>query len=76
MRVVFLVIGLLALGACAQPAPSPMAQNGTPKSDKSDLNRFVEPTNGAAYSQGDMYYYRENSSTSFQGPAGNAFKAK
>lgn len=73
MRVALLMIGLLALGACVQPAPTPMAQNTAPQSD---LKRFTEPTNGAAYSQGDMYYYRDNSSTGYQGPSGNAFKVK
>jgi len=53
MRLALLFLGLLAMSACAQPTQTAdNASNGT-----SDLTRFVQPTNGAAFSQGDYRYY-------------------
>jgi hypothetical protein len=53
MRFMLLAAALFVLGACGAPMPSssPNAAN------RSDLYRFIEPTNGAAYSQGSLYYY-------------------
>jgi hypothetical protein len=65
MRFALIAVGLLALCACT-PGPLPPAQvsNGT------DLNKYVEPTNGAAYSQGQLYYYTATTGPAAQGPAG------
>ncbi|HEY5211179.1 MAG TPA: hypothetical protein VIJ42_17200 [Stellaceae bacterium] len=52
MRYALAILGLLALGACTPPAQ--------PVND-SNLNRFIEPTDGAAYSQGDARYYNSES---------------
>jgi hypothetical protein len=56
MRPVLAALGLLLLGACAQPVQT---ANNAPVGH-SDLNRFVQPTDGAAYSQSDLYYYTAN----------------
>lgn len=53
MRFVLLAVALFLLGSCAAPVPS-SNQN---VADKSGLYRFIEPTNGAAYSQGSISYY-------------------
>jgi hypothetical protein len=37
---------------------------------RADLNKFVQPTNGAAYSQGDLYYYTTAANPGYMGPAG------
>jgi hypothetical protein len=71
MRFAILAVGLLVLAACVQPAPSPMKN----AANKSDLYRFIEPTDGAAYSQSDMYYYRANANPGAAGPSGE-FRAK
>ncbi len=71
MRFALIALGLLALGACT-PGPLPPAQ----VSDASDLKKFVEPTNGAAYSQSNEYYYRDGSSTGYQGPSGDLIRVK
>jgi hypothetical protein len=60
MRLVLVTLGLLMLAACAQPMQT--ANNG-------NLTRFVEPTHGAAYSQGDARYY-ENYANPY--PSGGA----
>ena len=65
MRLALLAIGLFALAACAQPAPGP----GKNAANKSDLHRFIEPTDGAAYSQGDARYY-ENQQAPISGAGG------
>jgi hypothetical protein len=64
MRLSLVVAALLALGACT-PAPPMSAQN-----NRADLNKFVQPTNGAAYSQGDLYYYTTAANPGYMGPAG------
>jgi hypothetical protein len=53
MRFVLFAVVFFVLGACVSPAPSSdqKAANG------SDLDRFIKPTNGSAYSQGSLYYY-------------------
>lgn len=48
VRFVLFAAALLILGACVAAAPSPDQK----AVNKSDLDRFVEPTNGSAYSQG------------------------
>ncbi len=53
VRFVLFAAALLILGACVAAAPSPDQK----AVNKSDLDRFVEPTNGSAYSQGSLYYY-------------------
>jgi hypothetical protein len=53
IRFGLLAVASFVLGACAAHVPS-SNQNVT---DKSDLYRFIEPTNGAAYSQGSINYY-------------------
>jgi hypothetical protein len=68
MRIAFLALGLLALAGCVQPVPNQTAAN------KVDGTRFTQPTNGAAYSQDDMYYYRTGSSTGYQGPSGGTVR--
>jgi hypothetical protein len=65
MRFALIAISLFALGACT-PGPLPPAQ----VSNGSDLKKYVEPTNGAAYSQGQLYYYTATSAPNAQGPAG------
>jgi hypothetical protein len=65
MRLALLAVGLLVLAACAQPAPPP----GKNAANKSDLYRFIEPTNGAAYSQGDARYY-QNQQAPYSGAGG------
>ena len=67
MRVALIVIGLLTLAACVQPGPTPTARTAA---DNADLKRFVEPTDGAPYSQSDMNYYRDNANPGAAGPAG------
>jgi hypothetical protein len=52
MRYIFATLGLLMLGACAQPVQT---------ANDPHLNRFIEPTDGAAYSQGDVRYYNSES---------------
>jgi hypothetical protein len=54
MRLALAVLGLLLLGACTTPTQTASTQN------KSDLNKYIEPTNGAAYSQGDVRYYNSD----------------
>lgn len=71
MRFALIAIGLFALGACT-PGPLLPAQ----VSNGSDLKKYVEPTNGAAYSQSSMYYYEQGANPGAAGPAGNAFKTK
>ncbi|HXE17131.1 MAG TPA: hypothetical protein VN632_07870 [Stellaceae bacterium] len=56
MRIALAVFGLLLLGACAEPMQT--AQTNA-ASQRSDLNRFVEPTGGAAYSESSMYFYEQ-----------------
>jgi hypothetical protein len=53
MRFILLAAALFVLGACGASVPpsSPNAVN------RSDLYRFIEPTDGAAYPQGSLYYY-------------------
>ena len=56
MRFVCFVLfaaALFILGACVAPAPS----SDKKAVNRSDLDRFIEPTNGSAYSQGSSYYY-------------------
>jgi hypothetical protein len=53
MRLALIAIGLLVLAACATPSGN---NQSTAKTDP-NLNRFTEPTNGAAYSQADQYDY-------------------
>jgi hypothetical protein len=65
MRYALIAIGLLALGACT-PGPLPPAQVSNPN----DLKKYVEPTNGAAYSQGDLYYYTTGVNPGYMGPGG------
>ena len=55
MRLALAIFGLLLLAACAQPMQT--AQTGP--GSHSDLNRFVEPTGGAAYSESSMYFYEQ-----------------
>jgi hypothetical protein len=66
MRFVFLVAVLSVLAACAPPMPPPNQKTA----NRSDLYRFIEPTNGAAYSQGSMYYYTTGVNPGAFGPAG------
>jgi hypothetical protein len=53
MRFVLSAAALFFLGACAAHAPSPNQD----VAQKSNLYRFIEPTDGAAYSQGSISYY-------------------
>jgi len=53
MRSLLLAASLCVLGACSAPTPSATG-TGT---DRSDLNRFIAPTGGAAYPQGTASYY-------------------
>lgn len=53
MRFILLAAAMFVLGACGSPMPS----SSQKAADGSDLNRFIEPTNGSAYSQGSLYYY-------------------
>lgn len=71
MRFAVLAVGLLVLAACAQPAPPPAKD----AANKSDLYRFIEPTNGAAYSQGDARYY-ENQQAPVNGAGGAPMRVK
>lgn len=64
MRVPILVAALLALAACA-PTPPISAQQ-----QRADLKKFVQPTNGAAYSQSDLYYYTTNANPGYLGGGG------
>ena len=64
MRLSLLVAALLALAACTTPPPM-SAQN-----HQADLYKYVQPTNGAAYSQSDLYYYTTNVNPGYMGPAG------
>jgi hypothetical protein len=64
MRISLLVAGLLVLGACS-PTPQMTAQN-----NRVNLNKYIQPTNGAAYSQSDLYYYKNNVNPGYQGPSG------
>ncbi len=68
MRFVVIAIGLLALGACT-PGPLPPAQ----VSNGAELYKYVEPTNGAAYSQGELYYYTADTNPGYAGPSGGQF---
>ncbi len=65
MRLAVLATALLILGACT-PGPLPPAQ----VSNGADLKKYVEPTNGAAYSQSELYYYTATTGPAAQGPAG------
>lgn len=58
MRWIVVALGLLALGACVQK-PMQNTENAS-QHGKSSLYRFIEPTGGAAYSQGDARYYEQN----------------
>jgi hypothetical protein len=69
MRFGLIAIGLFVLGACT-PGPLPAAQVG----NGAELNKYVEPTNGAAYSQGDLYYYTTNANPGYAGPSGDFHK--
>lgn len=73
MRLVLVALGLLVVGACAQPMQTASNAVG---SGKSDLTRFVQPTNGAAYSQSDLYYYTANRNPYPSGGAMPAIRAK
>jgi hypothetical protein len=53
VRFVLFVTPLFILGACVAPAPS----SDQKAANKSDLDRYIEPTNGSAHSQGSLYYY-------------------
>jgi hypothetical protein len=66
MRIVLLAAALSVLAACAPPMPPPNQRTA----ERSDLYRFIEPTNGAAYSQGSMYYYTNGVNPGAFGPAG------
>ncbi len=66
MRFVLLAVALFVLAACAPPVPPPNQKTA----NKSDLYRFIEPTNGAAYSQGSIYYYTTGVNPGAFGPAG------
>lgn len=61
MRFLLIALGLSLLAACAQPIQ--VASND----DNAGLMRFVEPVNGAAYSQGDLWYYTENAGVAIGG---------
>ena len=65
MRVFLVVLGLAWLAACTPPMQT--ADNAG-KNGKSDLYRYIEPTNGAAYSQGDMRYYESGVNPGYFGP--------
>jgi hypothetical protein len=65
MRVALAVLALMMLGACAPPTQT--ADNAAAPG-RSDLYRFVAPTNGGAWSQGDERYYLEG-----QAPYGSGF---
>jgi hypothetical protein len=69
MRFALIAIGLFALGACT-PGPLPPAQ----VSNGSDLKKYVEPTNGAAYSQSEMYYYESGANPGAQNPGMHQIK--
>ena len=72
MRYILIAIfSLIALGACT-PGPFPPAQ----VSNTADLKKFVEPTNGASHSQGEMYYYTTNVNPGYMGPSGAPMKVK
>jgi hypothetical protein len=68
MRFVLLAAALSVLTACAA-TPTPPANQKT--ANRSDLYRFIEPTNGAAYSQGSLYYYTTGVNPGAFGPAGS-----
>lgn len=74
MRIVLLAAALSVLAACAQPMPPPNQKTAS----RSDLYRFIEPTNGAAYSQGSIYYYTTgvNPGAFGPGPVGGAMFRK
>jgi len=54
MRAALVILGLVALAACAPPPQTVMLD------DNAGLMRFLEPTNGAAYAQSDARYYTAN----------------
>jgi hypothetical protein len=60
MRLSLLVAALSALAACTLTPP---------QNQRADLNKYVEPTNGAAYSQGDIRYYQNGVNPGYQGPS-------
>jgi hypothetical protein len=64
MRTILAGLGLLLLGACALPM-----QNRASSNDQANLQRFVEPTGGAAYSQADARYYESGVNPGYAGPA-------
>jgi hypothetical protein len=66
MRFVLLAAALSLLAACAAPATPPNEKT----TNRSDLYRFIEPTNGAAYSQGSLYYYTMGVNPGASEPAG------
>ena len=55
MRIVLVALGLIALGACTTPAQQTVMLN-----DNLGLIRFVEPVDGAAWSESDVRYYTQN----------------
>jgi hypothetical protein len=65
MRYALIAIVLFALGACT-PGPLPPAQVSNPN----NLLKYVQPTNGAAYSQSDLYYYTTGVNPGAMGPSG------
>jgi len=71
MRTILLTSALLLLGACAMPGPMQSAGNQT-----ADLSKYVEPSNGAAYSQSDLYYYTENANPNAIGGPGAPVRTK